>query len=340
MKICPICNAACSDDDKFCTECGTPLPDAAPQSYSGSEDAGTSSAVPATLPQNGERLKALAGSKVVLTIAIAISLIVLISMIATFAVPRALAGYVDDIVELLEEYDLGEIDLSDIDLSPLEEAGIDISDLDLDSIEVEDLIEESKGAVKQSLSHAGSITSAISSNIKEILLAVCVWLIFFSARNAMKDGVSGTGLTIILILRILALVGTAALTLLMVGGSILAIVGVSQEAEEALAPVCIIVGIIMVWLIIEIIYQVGLIKTVNRCVGENRGNLTKGKVSVFSGVIMLIKGILKCIGTVAAFVLVVVFGGIAVPAALSSAATAVLLFAGSSFIFKAKKQLA
>lgn len=344
MKICPVCKAECSDSDKFCTVCGSTLSDTASAGAAPERPAEEKRPEPRPVPvrnvsENGLRLKELAGSKLVCTIAIALTLIVLLAIVSTFTVPRAIAGYVDDIADLLDEYDLGDIDLSDVDLSGLEEAGIDISDIDLDHIDIGELIDGSKGAIKNALSNAGSLTSAISANVKGILVAVSVWLIFFSARNAENPVCSGTGFVILLILRVLALIGTILLTLLLAAGGGFFISAAASGNGDSLPVAIVVTAVIAVILIISILYQIGLIRTLKRFNAETKGESEKGHVSGFAGFILVLKGIFAAIAVVLDLGLVVLFGSAAVPALLSQVATAVAFFGYSKFIFKAKNLL-
>ena len=336
MKICPNCNTACSDSDKFCTACGTVLPDAPAAAQSEPPKAETRPVPVKTASANGRLLKNLASSKLALKIAIAFTLIVLLAVVSSYTVPRALAGYVDDAAELIGEYDLGEIDISDIDLSPLEEAGIDLSGLDTEHVDIAELIVGFKDIIKDALSNSGSIISSLYSNAAGILIAVSMWLIFGSAKNAENPVCSGTGFTILLVLKAIALVGTVLLTLLCALGGAVAIGACSEDFVSLAVFVTVLLAVIC---IIALLYRIGLVRTLKRFNAETKGISDKGHISGFASFILAVKGVFKCIGALLMLALVIVFGSAAVPGLLSAIASAVAFFGCSKFISKAKKEL-
>lgn len=122
-----------------------------------------------------------------------------------------------------------------------------------------------------------SIPSAIIGSIPSILIAVSLWITYTSSRNAQSGNVSTAGLTICKVLTIISLVciciGAAACVLLMIilmiaGAGELASAdygpysdGVAQAGMAVLVVVFIIVAVVMA---LAIIYEVSVVKTINR----------------------------------------------------------------------------
>ena len=341
MKICPDCKTQCVDSDKFCTVCGAALQNAQPETAPANTREETSAPGTGYRAENRKAspLKALAASKLGCTIAIAFTLIVLLAIISCVAVPRTLAGFIDEAAGLLEEYDIGEVDLSDMGLSDEDLGMLGIATDGSGKIDLAGLVEESSGAIKSAIYNLGNVVSAVFSNLKGILVAASMWIIFISAKSAGEQVCSSAGFTILQVLRVLSLIGTC---LLAVATAVIAVAVLSycsQEAQDATGAAATAVSVIGVVLILKLLYHIGILRTLKRFKGEISGE-DKGHVSGYAGVILVLKGIWKIVAALLAIVLVIIAGAAALPTLVSAAASAVACFGCSKFIFRAKKELA
>lgn len=275
--ICPKCGAQLPDNSTFCTNCGSPVAQAAP-AYAPAQPAYAAPASDGTGIVH-KTLKNLATSPLFLIAAIALTLVLVLNIVSslsfTGSVIDNLDDYFDEIANSLSENSdslgLSSRDIRDI-RNAFDEMIDDIRD-EVPDVEV-------------------SPASVITGQIPQILLCVGIWMLFVSALSG-TGRMSGAGLTIIKVINLITFI------LLCIGFG-LAVLGLAAGlvysiGEKVEAFISAIVGAVLVIVAIVgtilIVYYAKLLKTINTMRSAVNTGAPSDRVSGFVAVICMITGI-------------------------------------------------
>lgn len=216
-----------------------------------------------------DAIRRLASSPLFLVAAILTSLAALLSMFASISSPVDISNALREFGRVLAEKGY------DIDLSGLE----------------------------QSIASSSGISSALTGMIPSLLTVLGVWLVYGAAKNRTKR-MSTAGLTILKVLQVISLVVICIVTALIVLGSLAGVVfGAAYLSEEVYdideatiiaMVVAIIVASVLLVMVLSILCEAKLIKTINGMRKTLATGEVQGKTSMYVVVMLYIFAAFEC----------------------------------------------
>ena len=313
MKICPSCGAECKDTDKFCENCGAPF-DAEPAVPE--TPAKTSAAVPSG---KQAKLKSVLSSKLALVIVIAFTIAAICASVSISMIPSAIIDNYDELIDTIIDADLDEYLGEGSDIY-VEEAGE----------QIRQFLNENKDTTKVT----------VSLNFGAVLLAVCLWITYATAKSDKSPCCSDSGVEILKVLKIIGVVCAIILSaVLVVGCLVLAGYLANGEYAEFASIAYAVAGVIGGICLFDILYRFGIIATLKRLSADSRDAQVKGRYSIYAGIILFIKGILGFVLALAAAALIALFGSAGVLGFVSVLATALARFDTGLIIFRCRREM-
>lgn len=171
------------------------------------------------------------------------------------------------------------------------------------------------------------VLSAVFSSAFTILLAVGLWLHYFTCRRTDTGNISTSGLTICKVIAVIRCVLVALALLLVVGGCVIMMIGLGAASlsglDEDMAVMFMTLAIVLVVFgtfsgVLGLVYQICIIKTINRIKSTANTGVADNRISGFVIVWTYIISVISIIGGIFTLFTGVLGGLSAITGAVSS----------------------